>query len=129
VGVHHPVDQLLGAELLALLRAVQAETPVVTTVADGRSNWICAVDERGVRLETERSRRDGTGDQLVPAWMLEVAWEHLRTHGSLQNRYLVATSGLSVKRSSPVCALLAHLPGVTVASTRPIELRYDPVGA
>ncbi|CAN5546814.1 hypothetical protein BH10ACT1_BH10ACT1_38410 [soil metagenome] len=126
MGVHHPVDQVLGVELLTMLRGVLAETPVITTISDGRPNWICAVDERGVRLETEASRRNGTGDQLVPAWMLQVAWDHLRSHGSLQNRYLVATSGLSVKRSSPVCALLAHLPGVTVASTRPIELRYSP---
>ncbi|QXC60740.1 hypothetical protein KSP35_20840 [Aquihabitans sp. G128] len=127
MAVRHPVDEVLQGELLDLLRAVQASTPVITTIADGRPNWIVGVDERGVRVETEASREKGTGDQLVAAWMLQVAWDHLRTHGSLQNRYLVATSGLSVKRSSAVCALLARLPGVTVASTRPIELRYQSI--
>ncbi|MCU1498573.1 MAG: hypothetical protein JWM47_2526 [Acidimicrobiales bacterium] len=125
--VHHGIDDVLRPDLLAMLRAVQAQTPMITTIAEGRPNWIVAVDERGVRVETAGTRAKGMGGQLVPAWMLVVAWDHLRVHGYLHNRYLGATGGLGVKRSSPVCALLARFPGVTVASFRPIELRYTPV--
>jgi hypothetical protein len=59
---------------------------------------------------------------MVPAWMIQIAWEWLTTHGTLTNRHLLADDGLNVKRSSFVCALLARLPGVGVASARPIEL-------
>ena len=54
--------------------------------------------------------------------MIQVAWDYLAAHGSLTNRYLLDTDGLNVKRSSFVCALLARLPGVVVASTKPITL-------
>lgn len=39
-----------------------------------------------------------------------------------------SNDGLNVKRSSVVCALLAQLPGVSVASSAPIELRYERPG-
>jgi hypothetical protein len=52
--------------------------------------------------------------------------EYLQAHGSLTNRDLLCTDGLNVKRSSLVCALLARLPGVHVASARPITLRLTP---
>ena len=56
--------------------------------------------------------------------MLETAWEHLVREGSLSNKHLLAGTGLNVKRSSAVCAILARLPGVEVASSTPIVLRY-----
>ena len=58
--------------------------------------------------------------------MIQIAWDWLQARGSLTARHLVATDGLNVKRSSFVCALLARLPGVTVANARPIELRSMP---
>jgi hypothetical protein len=76
-----------------------------------------------VWVETERSRELRRPAQLVPAWMIQIAWEYLASHRALTNRYLLADDGLNVKRSSFVCALLAALPGVTVTARRPIELR------
>ena len=54
--------------------------------------------------------------------MIQVAYDRLRAHGTLTNRFLLDTDGLNVKRSSFVCALLARLAGVEVGSTRPIVL-------
>ena len=116
--------QPMTAELLALLRAHTPTGGVIATVTAGKPNWVTGVDERGVWIETEASTDKGTSPQLVPAWMIQVAWDHLRQHGTLDNTYLLASSGLNVKRSSAVCALLARLPGVTLASTRPIRLAY-----
>lgn len=116
--------QLMQRELLALLREHAPAGAVIATVSTGKPNWIAGVDERGVWIETEASRDKGTGAQLVPAWMIQVAWDHLRRHGTLDNTYLLASSGLNVKRSSAVCALLVRLPGVTLSSARPIRLAY-----
>ena len=114
---------VLDAELLLTMRAAVAAQPIIPTISDGRPNcWIEEVTPDGVWVETERSRQLGGPAQLVPAWMIQVAWEYLASHGTLTNRYLLA-DGLNVKRSSFVCALLATLPDVTVTSRRPIELR------
>jgi hypothetical protein len=75
-----------------------------------------------VWIGTERSRAAGRPAQLVDAWMIQVAWDWLESHGSLTNRHLLATDGLNVKRSSFVCALLASLPEVEIRTRRPIEL-------
>lgn len=119
------MTQELSPELLQLLTAVQKRTPVIPTVADGKPNTITAIAPEGVWMETEASKAKGHGPKLVPAWMIEAAWDHLRSQGSLTASYLVASDGLNAKRSSAVCALLAQLPGVAIFSTRPIELRMD----
>ena len=54
--------------------------------------------------------------------LLNLAWDVLRARGELSNRVLL--DELRVHRSSFVCALLARLPGVELASSRPIVLRY-----
>src|SRR5262245_49671516 len=95
------------ALLEQLERFVPAGT-VVTTLADGRPNWIVEVGEEGILIETEASKAKGTGPKLVEAWMLQIAWDHLSAHRSLTNRYLLSTAGLNVKRSSAVCAVLAQ---------------------
>jgi hypothetical protein len=77
----------------------------------------------GVWVETAASRAKSRSPQLVAAAMIQLAWDVLQSHGSLTNRYLLATDGLNVKRSSFVCALLARLPGVQVAPSGRIELR------
>jgi len=75
------------------------------------------MDQRqGSQLATDRA-------QLVPAWMLQLAWDYLQRYGELSNRYLLADDGLNVKRSSAGCALLDTLPIVDVTSTQPIVLR------
>lgn len=119
---------VLGPDLLELLRDVADRTPVLATLGGGRRNRIAAVASEGVRMETSSSIEKGSGPALVPAWMIEVAWAHLRASGSLTRTYLQADDGLGVRRSSAVCTLLAQLPGVSVASSAPIELRYEPLG-
>lgn len=114
----------LSHELLLLLSDVMESDPVVLTIGSSKPNRIIAVQPDGVLVATERSEQLGRPPQLVPAWMIERAWSHLTQYGELENRYLLANDGLSVKRSSAVIALLARLPGVTVASTRPIRLTY-----
>lgn len=114
----------LDPDLLERLRASLRSSRAIATLSNGRPNWVTGIDRSGVHVETEASRKKGAGPQLVEAWMLNVAWRHLQATGSLTNKYLLATDGLNVKRSSAVCALLATLPGVDVASSRPIELRF-----
>ena len=120
------MDERLDDGLEQELRALQSRVGSVATVARGELNRIDEVSSEGVTISTDASDSRGSGPQLVPAWMLNVAWRHLCETGSLTNRHLVSSDGLNVKRSSAVCALLAQLPGVTVGSTQPIELRYHP---
>ena len=116
---------VLDDELLALLRAHVPAGSVIHTLTLGQPNWIIDVAAEGVRIETERSRALGESAHLVPAWMLQSAWNHLNEHRRLTNKYLLAADGLNVKRSSAVCALLSRLPGVKIASSRPIALRLQ----
>lgn len=120
-----PVVDLLDAGLWALVRRSIRSGEVVRTLADGRPNTVTDVSRAGLWVETERSRRSGAGPQLVEPRMLDVAWAALLSDGELTNRRLL--DDLRVHRSSFVCALLARLPGVRVASRRPIRLVVDPV--
>ena len=113
----------LGDELLAALRRAVPDGSVLGTLAEGRPNLVTAVTPQGVYVVTASSKAKGLPAQLVPAWMLQLAWDYLRLHRALTNHYLLAADGLNVKRSSAVCTLLARLPGVEVVSTRPIALR------
>lgn len=94
---------------------------VIETLGIARPNRIVSIDRDGVRVETERSIVKGTGPQLVPAWMIVKAWEHLCRYGRLSNQELL--NGLNVKRSAFVSALLSRFPEVEVESSRPIVLR------
>ena len=116
----------LDPQLLYELRSAIQPDSVITTLANGKPNRIVEIRSDGVVIETERSRKLERDPELVPAWMLQTAWDHLRTTHRLSNRELLATDRLNVKRSSAVCALLAHLPGVVVSSSRPIVLEYTP---
>ena len=120
--------EVLEPALLRQIEAAVAADAVVATLGDGRPNWVRDVTPDGVWVDTERSRRLRLGRpaQLVDAWMIQSAWEYLQAHGQLTNRHLLSTDGLNVKRSSFVCALLARLPGVHMASPRPITLSLTP---
>jgi hypothetical protein len=78
------------------------------------------VKEAAVYVETDRSRERRGGAEEIPAWMFNLAWDHLRTHGELSNRTLL--DELRVHRSSAVCAILARMPGVNVRPGRTITL-------
>ena len=112
-SVTPPVEETFSPELYAAIQAAVAATNgVFTTLAHGKPNRVTQVTMTGAYVVTDASKAKGTSAQLVPAWMLQLAWDYLRTHGRLTNRYLLATEGLNVKRSSACCAILATLPGV-----------------
>lgn len=118
------MPEQLDADLLAHLDSVAAATPVVTTLSEGKPNRITEVVSDGVWLETRATDDKESGAQLVPAWMLNAGWRELTSTGRLVNTDLRDRPVRPVRRSSAVCALLAQIPGVTVASTRPIILTY-----
>ncbi len=119
-----PVTDVLDANLWEVLRPAIRAGEVVHTLSDGSPNTVTEVSRAGLWVETERSRRAGTGPQLIEPRMLDVAWAALLGDGELTNRRLL--DELRVHRSSFVCALLARLPGVRIASRRPIRLVLDP---
>jgi hypothetical protein len=117
-----PAHDRFLPDLWSSLRRVLRAGTTVSTLTDRRPNLVVEVTGEAVWIETERTRRLGRGPEPVPAWMFNIAWEHLAAHGRLTNRHLLASDGLNVKRSSAVCAVLALLPEVEVVSRRPIEL-------
>jgi hypothetical protein len=93
---------------------------VISTVGISRPNWVTGINEDGILVETLRSRQMGSGPQLVPAWMINRAWHHLRKHGRLSQTQLL--NELNVKRSAFVCALLARFDDVDIESDKPVVL-------
>lgn len=119
----HPVE-MLDADLEALLRAEVARDPAFFTLGPRPSpNMVCEVSAQGLYVETTRSRGLGRPPQEIPAWMLNLAWGYLRTHGELTNAFLLKE--LRVHRSSAVCALLERLPGVSRARGPKIRLLWE----
>lgn len=115
--------------LLDLIHAAVDVGDVITTLGRARPNRITWINEDGVWVRTEKSDREGTGPQLVPAWMITAARNHLVKRGRLTQQELLEE--LNVKRSAFVCALLAHFPDVEVesnpsSSNQPIALLFSP---
>lgn len=115
------VEDSIPSELFKLLHEAVAEDPVFYTLGRPAPNRIVELTPELVWVETERSKERGK-PEVVPAWMIEVAWRHLQQHGELTNKYLLADDGLNVKRSSFVCAVLARMPGVE-ATAKPMGVR------
>lgn len=107
-------------DLLERIRRVVAPGVTIETLSVKRPNRIAFIEGYGIGVETERSTAHRAEPQLVPAWMVQTAWDHLRHHGSLEQNYLL--NQLNVKRSAFVVALLAQFPDVAVRSTRPTVL-------
>ena len=109
-----------------LYRALDAEVrrnPVFMTLGRSpRPNRVTSITPLGIEIGTERSRDRHGGSELVPAWMLNLAWERLRVLGTLSNRELL--EDLRVHRSSAVCALLARVPGVVHQPGPGVVLRW-----
>ena len=57
------------------------QSPSVLTVGRHEANRILEVRPDGVLVETAKSAGEA---QLVPAWMFEVAWRHLKDGASLR---------------------------------------------
>ena len=117
-----PAGDVFAPDLWAQLQTTLAPGMTVPTVVERKPNRIVELTPSGVWIETTRSRDRGRGAEFVPAWMFNIAWDYLAANRRLTNRYLLASDGLNVKRSSAVCALLAQLPSVEVTRRRPIEL-------
>jgi hypothetical protein len=105
--------------LLNLINRSVKVGDVVMTLGRARPNRIAWINGDGVWVSTEKSDREGTGPQLVPAWMIAAAWNRLVQRGRLSQQELLEQ--LNVKRSAFVCALLARFPDVD-AETGPQSL-------
>lgn len=112
----------MSNELFEALSGAIAVGDTISTVARGKPNTIAELSRDLVLIETERSRSKGTGPQPVAGWMLQEAWDQLRARRRVTYGELVASDGFNMKRASAVCALLASLPDVCIASTQPIRL-------
>jgi HKD family nuclease len=112
----------LDERLFALLGQQVAQDPIFRTLAQGRPNRVVRLGRDGIDVETERSRGRTRGAEPIPAWMFNLAWERLQTHGVLTNAELL--NELRVHRSSAVCAILARFPGVEQVPGREIRLRW-----
>ncbi|KUI09918.1 hypothetical protein AU190_05765 [Mycolicibacterium acapulense] len=110
----------LDDELYNRIASVLEAGDEIETLSISRPNWISSFDRSGVWVETERSRARRSGPQLVPAWMIAVAWERLSERGALSHAELLGE--MNVKRSAFVCALLARFRDVVVRQIRPTVL-------
>ncbi len=110
----------LDDDLYNRIASVIAVGDEIETLSIKRPNWIASVDRTGVWVETGRSRSRQSGPQLVPAWVIAVAWDRLCMNGTLSQVELL--NDLNVKRSAFVCALLAQFPDVVVRQNRPTVL-------
>lgn len=121
--VAEPEPAWEDGELLALIEREVARDPMFLTLGGKPAkNLVTDVTPGGLFVETARSRAQRAGSQLVPFWMIALAWEYLRAHGTLSNSHLLNV--LHVHRSSFVCALLARLPGVRRRKGRGIVLEW-----
>lgn len=110
-------------DLYRALRGEVQRSPVFLTLGPRpRKNRVVELTSVEVHVETERSRERTGGAESIPAWMFNLAWDRLRTHGTLSNTVLL--KDLRVHRSSAVCAILARLPQVERVPAREIVLRW-----
>lgn len=74
----------LDPELQRLLTDTwRAHRGVFRTLGQGKPNRVLEVTAGGLYVETEASRAKGRPPQLIPAWMITLAWDYLQTHGRL----------------------------------------------
>ena len=116
-------EETFAPGLYEALRAEVARDRVFHTLGRApRVNVVTEINPAQLYVETERSRDKRGGSEPIPAWMFNLAWERLRTHGRLANTELL--NDLRVHRSSAVCAILSRLPGVKKEEGRRIGLLW-----
>jgi len=121
--VAEPREEPFEPGLYAALSAEVRENPVFMTLGRSpRPNRVVELTPVEIHVETQRSRAKAGGAEPIPAWMFNLAWDRLRTHGTLSNSELL--NDLRVHRSSAVCAILARLPQVERVPGREIVLRW-----
>jgi phosphatidylserine/phosphatidylglycerophosphate/cardiolipin synthase-like enzyme len=114
--------EVIAPDLYKALSASARRDPIFKTLGSQPKPNKVEVTPREVLVETEATQHKHSPPQLVPAWMLNLAWEYLRTKGELANTVLLRE--LRVHRSSAVCAMLARVPGVEVAPGPRVVLRW-----
>ena len=107
-------------DLLERIHSVVQPGDEILTLAKKRPNVISAIEREGIWVQTSRSDSRRSGPQLVPAWMILTAWQHLQKAGELSHAELL--EDLNVKRSAFVIALLSQFNDVVVRSTEPIVI-------
>jgi HKD family nuclease len=109
-------------DLYRALRAEVRKNPVFLTLSQGRPNRVVEIDPVEVHVVTGRSKGRNGGAEPIPAWMFNLAWDRLRSFGSLSNKELC--DDMRVHRSAGVLAILARIPGVEAAPGRKAEIRW-----
>jgi hypothetical protein len=121
--VAEEAEEPFEAALYQALATEVRRNPVFMTLGRSpRPNRVIDLTPLEAHVETERSRERVRGAEPIPAWMFNLAWERLRTHGTLSNTVLL--NDLRVHRSSAVCAMLARLPHVERVPGKEIMLRW-----
>lgn len=124
--VAEPVVEVFEATLYGQLAAEINRDPVFLTLGPSpKANRVVDLTLAELYVETERSLALTGRAKPIPAWMFNLAWARLRTHGTLSNRELLDDS--RVHRSSAVCAVLARLPSVERVPGNDIRLAWRPV--
>jgi len=122
-GAAESAEEAFEPLLYRQLQAEVARDPVFITLGRSpRRNRVVDLTPLEVHVETERSSVRVGGAEAIPAWMFNLAWDRLRTHGTLKNVELL--NDLRVHRSSAVCAMLARLPPVERVPGKEISLRW-----
>ena len=85
------------------------------TLRGRKPNRVVQIEPDQLLIETERSQGRGPPEK-VPAWMFNLAFAYLQTHGELD--YSKLTEELRVHRSSAVLAVLARHPAVEIVPGR-----------
>lgn len=102
-------------ERYSFLSAAVRVDPVFLTLRGRKPNRVVQVEPDQLLVETGRSRERGPPEK-VPAWMFNLAFAYLQTHGELD--YPKLTDGLRVHRSSAVLAILARHPSMELLPGR-----------
>lgn len=123
-AVFEPRHEIFAPELWGFLEREVRRDPVFLTLGPRpKPNRVTDVTPEALYVETERSRQRNQRE-AIPAWMFNLAWEYLNTHGKLSNRVLL--NELRVHRSSAVCAILGRHPAVEVRPGVVLRLRSIP---
>jgi hypothetical protein len=121
-----PVVEAFEDALYAQLATEVQRDPVFATLGPHpKPNHVVALTPVEVYVETGHALAQTGRARPIPAWMFNMAWDRLRTHGTLSNRELL--DELRVYRSSAVCAILARLPSVERLPGEEIRLAWRPV--
>ena len=124
LAVAEPRHEVFAPELWSFLeREVRRDSVFLTLGPRPKPNRVTDVTPESLYVETERSR-ERNQREAIPAWMFNLAWEYLKTHGEVSNRVLLKE--LRVHRSSAGCAILARHPAIEVGPGVVLRLRSTP---